>query len=128
MNDQKSRQELEFLLSFSKSLSSTLDQSQLLDIIIESAKTLTVAEASSLLLLDQATQNLHFAHATGEVSEELKKLSIPMGQGIAGWVAREQKPQIVNRQRLRSRGVRKHFGTITATKISSFHGLDELFF
>jgi len=96
MNDQKSRQELEFLLSFSKSLSSTLDQSQLLDIIIESAKTLTAAEASSLLLLDQATQNLHFAHATGEVSEELKKLSIPMGQGIAGWVAREQKPQIVN--------------------------------
>ncbi len=96
MNDQKSRQELEFLLSFSKSLSSTLDQSQLLDIIIESAKTLTVAEASSLLLLDQATQNLHFAHATGEVSEELKKLPIPMGQGIAGWVAREQKPQIVN--------------------------------
>jgi len=96
MNDQKSRQELEFLLSFSKSLASTLDQSQLRDIIIESAKTLAQAEASSLFLLDLPTQNLHFASATGEVSEELKKLSIPMGQGIAGWVAREQKPQIVN--------------------------------
>ena len=96
MDSQKSCQELEFLLSFSKSLSSTLDQSQLLNIIIESAKTLTQAEASSLLLLDPATQNLHFVHATGEISEELKKLSIPMGQGIAGWVAREQKPQIVD--------------------------------
>ncbi|MEW6686799.1 MAG: sigma 54-interacting transcriptional regulator [Candidatus Edwardsbacteria bacterium] len=89
-------QELEFLFSFSQALSSTLDQHQLLDIIIEAAKTLTQAEASSLLLMDETTQRLHFAHTTGQVSEELKRLSVPMGQGIAGWVARERKPQIVN--------------------------------
>jgi len=88
--------ELEFFITFSKALSSTLDQGQLLDIIIEAAKTLTQAEASSLLLLDETTQRLHFAHATGQVSDELMKLSVPMGQGIAGWVARERKPQIVN--------------------------------
>jgi Nif-specific regulatory protein len=88
--------DFEFLYSLSKALSSTLDQSQLLDMIIEAAKTLTMAEASSLLLLDENTQRLHFAHATGQVSEELKKLTVPMGQGIAGWVAREKTPQIVN--------------------------------
>lgn len=88
--------DLEFLYSLSKALSSTLDQAQLLDMIIEAAKTLTMAEASSLLLLDESTQRLNFAHATGQVSEELKKLSVPVGQGIAGWVAREKKPQIVN--------------------------------
>jgi Nif-specific regulatory protein len=91
-----SNNDFEFLYSLSKALSSTLDQTQLLDMIIEAAKTLTMAEASSLLLLDENTQRLHFAHATGQVSEELKKLSLPMGQGIAGWVAREKKPQIVN--------------------------------
>jgi Nif-specific regulatory protein len=96
MNQPNKDKALEFLLTFSKSLSSTLDQGQLLDIIIESAKTLTQAEGTSLLLLDDVTQTLKFAHATGEVSEELKKLSVAMGQGIAGWVAREQKPQIVN--------------------------------
>ncbi|MDQ7798397.1 MAG: sigma 54-interacting transcriptional regulator [Candidatus Edwardsbacteria bacterium] len=91
-----SNNDFEFLYSLSKALSSTLDQTQLLDMIIEAAKTLTMAEASSLLLLDENTQRLHFAHATGQVSEELKKLSLPIGQGIAGWVAREKKPQIVN--------------------------------
>ena len=88
--------ELEFFIAFSKALSSTLDQGKLLDIIIEAAKTLTQAEASSLLLLDETSQCLHFAHATGQVSDELMKLSVPMGQGIAGWVARERQPQIVN--------------------------------
>ncbi|HTY09068.1 MAG TPA: sigma 54-interacting transcriptional regulator, partial [Candidatus Edwardsbacteria bacterium] len=82
--------------TFSQTLFSTMDQDRLLDIIIETAKNLTHAEGSSLLLLDQAGQNLLFAHATGEVSGELKKLNVPMGQGIAGWVARERKPQIVN--------------------------------
>ena len=49
---------------------------------LHSGESAAQAVAGSLLLLDQATQNLHFAHATGEVSEELKKLPIPMGQGI----------------------------------------------
>ncbi len=95
-NIPETNNDFEFLYSLSKALSSTLDQPQLLDMIIEAAKALTLAEASSLLLLDENTQRLHFAHATGQVSEELKKLSVPMGQGIAGWVAREKKPQIVN--------------------------------
>ncbi|MDI6741031.1 MAG: sigma 54-interacting transcriptional regulator [Candidatus Edwardsbacteria bacterium] len=90
------KKELEFFYTFSQTLFSTMDQDRLLDIIIETAKNLTHAEGSSMLLLDEATQNLHFAHATGVVSEELKKLTVPMGQGIAGWVARERKPQIVN--------------------------------
>ena len=90
------RKELEFFYTFSQTLFSTMDQDRLLDIIIETAKNLTHAEGSSLLLLDKPGQNLLFAHATGEVSEELKKLTVPMGQGIAGWVARERKPQIVN--------------------------------
>ncbi|HTY07691.1 MAG TPA: hypothetical protein VMF29_00870, partial [Candidatus Edwardsbacteria bacterium] len=80
------KKELEFFYTFSQTLFSTMDQDRLLDIIIETAKNLTHAEGSSLLLLDQHSQNLLFAHATGEVSEELKKLAVPMGQGIAGWV------------------------------------------
>jgi len=88
--------ELEFFITFSKALSSTLEQERLLDIIIEAAKTLTHSEASSLLLMDENSQYLHFAHATGQVSEELKNLTVPMGQGIAGWVAKERRPQIVN--------------------------------
>ncbi len=90
------RKELEFFYTFSQTLFSTMDQDRLLDIIIETAKNLTHAEGSSLLLLDEPGENLLFAHATGEVSAELMKLTVPMGQGIAGWVARERRPQIVN--------------------------------
>jgi Nif-specific regulatory protein len=90
------REELEILFQMSSSLSSTLELSKILDIIIESAKTLLKAEASSLLLLDEATNELYFASATGDVSERLKNLTVPLDKGIAGACVRTGKPKIVN--------------------------------
>ncbi len=78
------------------SLLSTLELSQILDIIIESAKRLLKAEASSLLLIDDLTRELYFASASGEAAELLKNLTVPLGKGIAGWCAREGKAKIVN--------------------------------
>jgi hypothetical protein len=75
------REELEILFQMSSSLSSTLELSKILNIIIESAKTLLKAEASSLLLLDEITSELYFASASGEVSAHLKNLTVPMDKG-----------------------------------------------
>ncbi len=52
------------------------------------------AERSSIMLLDETGKNLYFKTATGE--DILKKLKIPVGEGIAGWIAQSQKPEIVN--------------------------------
>jgi transcriptional regulator with GAF, ATPase, and Fis domain len=90
------REELEILFQMSSSLSSTLELSRILNIIMESAKTLLKAEASSLLLLDETTNELYFASATGDVSERLMSLTVPLDKGIAGACVRSGSPQIVN--------------------------------
>ncbi len=90
------REQLEILFEMTSSLSSTLELSKILDIIIESAKNLLKAEASSLLLLDETTNELYFASVTGEVSERLKNLTVPLDKGIAGACVREGRPKIVN--------------------------------
>jgi len=90
------REELEILFQMASSLSSTLELSKILDIIIESVRTLLKAEASSLLLLDETTNELYFASTTGEVSERLKNLTVPLDKGIAGACVREGKPKVVN--------------------------------
>jgi Nif-specific regulatory protein len=90
------REELEILFQMASSLSSTLELSKILDIIMESAKTLLKAEASSLLLLDESTNELYFASATGDVSERLKNLTVPIDKGVAGACVRSGKPQVVD--------------------------------
>jgi len=90
------REQLEVLFQMSSSLSSTLELSKILDIIIESAKTLLKAEASSLLLLDETTNELYFASATGNVSERLRNLTVPLDKGIAGACVRTGKPKVVD--------------------------------
>ncbi len=53
------------------------------------------AEAASILLADEKTGDLHFVAAIGGEAEAVKKLRIEAGQGICGWVADHQKPQLV---------------------------------
>ncbi|MFH1646869.1 MAG: HD domain-containing phosphohydrolase [Chloroflexota bacterium] len=54
------------------------------------------AEASSLLLLDENTQELFFRFADGPVGQQLKRLHINRQSGIAGWIVRNGKPLLVN--------------------------------
>lgn len=90
------REELENLFQMASSLITTLELSKILDIIIESARSLLKAEASSLLLLDETTQELYFASATGDVSGRLKNLTVPLDKGIAGACVRDGRIKIVN--------------------------------
>jgi Nif-specific regulatory protein len=52
-------------------------------------------EAISLLLLDEAGTSLVFAVAKGAKGAELQEERLPVGTGVAGWVAREGKPVAV---------------------------------
>jgi Nif-specific regulatory protein len=90
------REQLEVLFQMASSLSSTLELSKILNIIIESAKTLLKAEASSLLLLDETTNELYFTSAAGDVSERLRTLTVPVDKGVAGACVRTGKPKVVN--------------------------------
>jgi len=72
------------------------DINSLLSKIMESATLLADAEASSLLLIDKETDTLYFEVALGSKGNEVKKFTVKMGEGIAGWVAKKNKSLIVN--------------------------------
>lgn len=89
-------QELQFLHQISQQISEKKPLSQLLHEIMESSKLLVKAEASSLLLFDEKDKKLHFYVATGEKGELLETFSMELGTGIAGWVAENKKPLIID--------------------------------
>ncbi|WP_423789820.1 SpoIIE family protein phosphatase [Leptospira perolatii] len=77
-------------------INSSLDLSQLLEAIMLSSKSVFRAEACSVLLLDESKENLYFHTVLGEKSEAVTKMKVPIGKGIAGMVARERMPMIIN--------------------------------
>ena len=76
--------------------SSCNDVHSLLSRIMESATRLSGAEASSLLLMDKDKTELKFEVALGSKGGEVKKFTVKLGEGIAGWVAQNNKSIIVN--------------------------------
>jgi len=90
------KKELDIILRLGSYLSTVHDVDKTLSLLLESAENLLNAKASSILLIDDKTKKLFFASARGEASERLKGLTVPMGEGIAGWVALNKKPRIVN--------------------------------
>lgn len=91
-----SSDDLEALLQANRILSSKLDDQEVLQSVMELATKVVRAEASSILLLDAAANELYFDVALGSVKEQVKQIRLKVGEGIAGWVAKERKPLIVN--------------------------------
>lgn len=75
------------LMEASIIINSTRNINELLKIIMQSAEKVMQAEASSVFLIDNEKNELYFEVATGPKEEELKKIRLKMGEGIAGWVA-----------------------------------------
>jgi len=91
----RDRIELKAIVDILADIASSLDLDECLNKIMEVAAETLEAEASSLLLLDKETDNLLFRAATGEKAEEVKKLSLKMGEGVAGWVAQNARPVLI---------------------------------
>ncbi len=99
---------LERMVGVSRMLSSTLDLTQLLQLIIQTAAELVGAEAASILLEDERTGELFFAASTGAAEEELLKIQVPVDGSIAGTVFSSGKPLTVHDVRQDPR----HFGGV----------------
>ena len=85
-------EELETLVQIGKTLTSTLDIEELTNIIIEKSNLLFKSRAWSLLLYDEVSNNLIFDVVVSDVAVNLKGQHLQIGQGIAGWVARNRQP------------------------------------
>ena len=73
-------------------MSTLSDLEQLLEQIMRESQHVTEAEASSLALYDEATDELYFDVALGEKGEETKKVRMKRGEGILGYVALTGEP------------------------------------
>jgi len=78
------------------------------------------ASASSVLLLDDQTQELFFEVAEGQAGKRLRRIRLSDQSGIAGWVVHHCKPLIVNdvgKDRRFNRGIDEMTGFATKSII-----------
>jgi signal transduction histidine kinase len=76
-------------------ITSTLDLSAVLNLIMDKAVELIQAEAGSLVLMDQDTSELVFRVTAGPGSADLVGKRLPAGTGIMGTVVQEHEPVII---------------------------------
>jgi two-component system, NtrC family, sensor histidine kinase KinB len=76
-------------------LNTSLRLDDVLQRILEQISNALQVEAVSLALLDPASDELEFRAATGSAAQDVIGTRLKIGQGIAGWVAKEGRPIIV---------------------------------
>jgi phosphoserine phosphatase RsbU/P len=87
---------LSTLIEVNALISSTLNLDQILENVMSISKQVMNADASSLMLIDEKTNELVYQVALGTVGDKLKQeFRLKMGQGIAGTVAQEGKPLLL---------------------------------
>jgi signal transduction histidine kinase len=79
--------DLDLLYELEQAVHSAEGEAELLDKVLAKATRLIGAEAGSILLRSEERNQLYFRSSKGEQSEALKRLTLRMGQGIAGHVA-----------------------------------------
>ncbi len=86
---------LSVLEEASNIMNSTLDFNRLLEFLMDIAIDITGATCGALLLKKEKKRYLEVACARGKFPQEVKKIRVPLGQGVTGWVARNREPLIV---------------------------------
>jgi diguanylate cyclase (GGDEF)-like protein len=93
--EQREAGEVAVFHELGKALTSSLQLDQVLRTIMEKIDEFLRPDTWSLLLVDEAKQELYFELAVGKGSQALKDVRIKMGQGLAGWVAQNDETVIV---------------------------------
>ena len=93
--EQREAGEVAVFQELGKALTSSLQLDQVLRTIMEKIDEFLRPDNWSLLLLDEAKQELYFELAVGKASPALKDVRIKIGQGIAGWVAQNGETVVV---------------------------------
>ena len=78
-----------------RALTSSLDRDAILRTIMQQMEQFFKPETWSLLLVDEARNDLYYGVAVGYTSADLCDLRVPIGHGLAGWVAEHGESLIV---------------------------------
>ena len=82
--------------SMSHALAGKLQNEEVLSASLGEVAKIIGAEGASILLLDPETRRMSFYIAQGTGAHAIKRVSLPPGAGICGYVARTGEPLIVN--------------------------------
>ncbi len=93
-HDLRSREQLAALYEISRAVNSTLEVGEVLDAILGMTLDLFQAEAGSIMLLQDGVLRIRCARGLSE--EVIRTTEVPLGQGIAGWVARTGEMLLLN--------------------------------
>jgi diguanylate cyclase (GGDEF)-like protein len=94
-----------------RALTSSLDLPTILRSILAQMERFFHPESWSLLMVDDEKRDLYYALARGVSDEALQNIRIPLGTGMAGWVALHGEPLIVTNEGVAARlssGEQKH--------------------
>lgn len=89
-------EQMGLLYDVGKAMNSILDIRKLLDEIMRRGQEALLGEACSVLLVDEEEKELFFEIAKGEAGAALSQVRMKMDQGIAGWIATNGQPLIIN--------------------------------
>ncbi|MEZ2345707.1 diguanylate cyclase [Terriglobus sp. RCC_193] len=78
-----------------RALTSTLELEIVLTTVMTKMAQVFQPERWSMMLVDKEKNDLYYAIAAGEDSNSLRGLRVPMGDGVAGWVASSGNPIVV---------------------------------
>src|SRR5271165_5887989 len=95
INDDPNLRDLLVFHNVARALTSSLDRDAILRAIMQQMEQFFKPETWSLLLLDEARRELYYAVAVGHTEADLAKMRVPVGHGIAGWVAAHGESLIV---------------------------------
>src|SRR5438874_13695598 len=88
-------QEVAIFNDVAKALTSSLNLNSILQTIMDKMAEYFRPDTWSLLMVDEAKDELYFAIAVGDAAEKLKSVRLKVGEGIAGWVAKHGEPLLV---------------------------------
>ncbi len=106
------KKELSFLYQVAQSVLS-LELNELLREIVKIASQVTKADSCLIYLLDKEKQHLVLRASKNPHKDLLQKITMKLGEGITGWVAREKKPVAISS------------GAATDTRFKFFRSLPE---
>ncbi len=89
-------EELEVLFRLEKEISCAFRIEDVLTRLLRQAVEMVGCEAGSFLMVAEETGELIFTTAVGGREEQVKHLRLQKGEGVAGWVAEQGEPALVN--------------------------------
>ncbi len=113
----KSHEKLALLAEAAHMLNSTIEYEDLMQTVLELVKRAVKAQAALVFRYDPGRKNLRIRYYSGDQSP--RRISVKMGQGFAGWVAKHEEPIITNNPTEDERYAQE----ITGLKIDKLHSL-----